>query len=284
MPDSPSPEVFFKHEAFDEERTQSYQFVCSLSAHQATVLVANREQQVLFLQRLLNRKALAPEEHLAEMLAPHPFLARDYMFRQVLVHSPRWILLPDKAYAVDAVYDLLAVEHTVDEDADECIMDAIAPLSVRTLYATPRHTLDRLRDLLPQVQFRHALSQVIRQTHRLQNRIGAAQVGYLEFVDYGCYYVVFRNGELQFGNYYRVATGDEAATYVREVNAALEIGPADITLGVAGVGPLLNPAQAALGAHYGTLLDVGAHFPQQPELQALRWHRSHLAHLLIPTS
>ena len=81
-----------------------------------------------------------------------------------------------------------------------------------------------------------------------------------------------------------MAQATEASTLVRTVNEALGIAPADITLGVAGVGPLLAAAKTELASHYGTLLDADAHFPEQPELAAQGWRRSNLAHLLIPFS
>jgi hypothetical protein len=277
-----SPEVYYKHEEFDPEQCATYQLVCSVAEHQFTTLVTNRMQKVLFLQRLLNRKRLPLEEFAQEVFRTNEFMGREFLFKQLLLFSERWILLPDKAYSVDAQTDLLGVEHSVNDDEDEMVMDAIAPLSVRTLFATAKSRLNFFRNQLTQVQFRHAISQMIRQTHRMQVKTGRPLVMLVEVVDYTVGIVIFREGELLFGNLYYVTSGEEVRDYVSTIMLSLGLEKGQLTTVVTGSG-LLPPLVAHLLAQEGLPIQDGSGFYlESPDLAAVGLHMQQFGHLIIP--
>jgi Protein of unknown function (DUF3822) len=277
-----SPEVYFKHEEFDPAKSSTYQLVCSVAEHQFTTLVTNRMQKVLFLQRLLNRKRLSLEDFALDVFRTNEFMGSEFLFKQMLLFSERWILLPDKAYSVDAQADLLSIEHIVNEDQDEMVMDAIAPLSVRTLFATPKSRLNFFRNQLTQVQFRHGISQMIRQTHRMQVKTGKPLILLVEVIDYSVGIVIFREGELLFGNLYNVVNAAEVREYVLGIAAALELTPTQLCTVVAGTGELLTGISNLLADANLPLLDGAEYYLESPDLQAVGLNMQQFGHLIIP--
>lgn len=276
------PDAKFVHPDFSEEKTETYQLICSIAEHQFTFLVTNRTQDILMLQRFVNRDLLPVRELTEAVLEKESFLKKDFAYKQILLHSSRWMLLPEMAYLKGADEDLLLMAHEVSESEDDFIVDAIAPLSVRALYATNKDLLEFFRKQFPQVQFRHVISQVIRQTHRIMNQANAEVLGLIEFIDFEMVYVIFRDGEPLFGNVFRVKNADEAFEYLKKVNIAYGLGPNDMKIGLVGIGPLVAGMQDKLSSFSENFISSRDYYNRQEELNNAGIYMDDYSHLQIP--
>jgi hypothetical protein len=283
MPSLPSPEVYYKSPQFSLEHTQANSLICSVAEHQITLLVTDRMKKPLFVQRILNRKKLSVQEFTAEFFEQATFVQQDFMFKQVLLHSERWMLLPDKAYTVGAEAEIMSIQHSVNADEDEFIMDAIAPLSVRTLYATSHDLLEFFRSRFGEtVQFRHVISQAIRQCHRVQTKTSIPLLGMLELIDYELIYTVFENNELVFGNFLRLVNEADVVQYMRTINKTLGFDPSKFRLALVGISPMLPKLQAELSSKFQMVPNLGSQYGNTAELEATGFRMQDYSHLIIP--
>jgi len=276
------PEYSFLHQDYQPDQTPTYQLVASVAEHQVTLLVATRLQKVLVLRRYVNRERLALADFLAAVHADYPDLDKEDSFRQVLLHSNRWLLIPEKAFVKGEEAKLLKPVFAVDESHDRFIVDAIAPLTVRNLYATSQPVFELMEQYFPQAQFRHVLSQVIRQAQRVSLKLQTELFAMIELIDYEVVYVVFQDGDLRYGNLYRVANADEGYKLIRTINEILRLPLEELNYSITGQSPFIDELTAKLAELPKPMQSVRGHYVDQPELHEAGIHMDDYSHLLIP--
>jgi hypothetical protein len=272
----------FLHPEFDAQEPGTAWLLLSVTDTQLTYVVSNREQAVLASKRFINTEGVDQLAFLKATMAAEPQLQADFAISQVILHSAEWVLTESKSVRRGMEERYLGAMFNVDESTHKLFNDAVAPFNLKTLHAAPVELVRECEDALPNVVFRHAASQLIRQCHRVQKKNDKADTLMLALYDTSMVLVLFRAGEVHLARTFAINSSKQALKIARAVSDETGCDTQNMYLLITGRSQHKAEVLAAAGRTFPNLLQADKYFPADPHLTAAGIAFDEFHDLIIP--
>ncbi|MGQ9863203.1 MAG: DUF3822 family protein [Bacteroidia bacterium] len=263
-------EILYQSGSFSFDSLGNYTLTCHLSMDEAFCVISKSPQEVLYVATYKNVEYMPPEAFIDSLVRKEDSLRKRFRQVEVLVDTPRWLLLPVEFTPDGAQKDYLESFYGIGKTPYVYLQDTLPYTSAAYVYAIPAELEERLKVLFPSASYSAYGSRIIlasgntAATHFSTFPI----VGSVYLYHDRLFYTLFVNSNLYFFNAFDIAGQEDALYYVHTVNQHVGIGKSDLCVYVAGLSPHKNHILYTFHRFFGSgYKNIQKFLPTPPPMQ-----------------
>ena len=249
-----------------------------------TYVISNRQQDVLASKRFVNNEHKAKLDMLQSVVEAEDILKGEFAVTQIVTNAPTWMLANAKGIHLGeerAYLQPFYGDDVMDNESTEAFADSVAPFPIKNVFVEPKAFVEGAKELLSNVTFRHTLSQLVRQTYRIQKQFDQIMILQVCLFENEVGLVLMINGSLKFTKLIPSSNTSEVMQVIEDLHEALGLEVSKLRIILTGRASYKQAVCDAIIKRYRRIMEVNDYFPPDDDLKSAGYGLDEFSELII---
>ena len=267
--------------SFEGNYLSIYKLILSANEFSIDYALVNQLHEVMLLRLNPNEQKLPLNEFLDKICFSDELLKNRFESIEVVVHSPRWTLVPLEFFPNGYEYNYLSIFCDTDPEQDAYYRDLVRPVGLNTVYCMDKDFHSKCDFYFKKCTFRHCITQHLLHSQKLHQKLGSRYTANVELYEKTLTYSVFREKVLLFCNRFQANFPEDFLYYVLATNQSLGIREREIVMMLTGKSSFKDSVEKLLKQQFPRFENARQHFPRQSSFNSANFFHDEFSYFLF---